>query len=95
MWQLENMSFQARGAKRDADGTIRELAGGAGTRVYSMMSREEAEAEAGRAVERAAGAVGGNKHRKKEERPSLYAAQKPMSAKQKYRKGTSNPGAWR
>ena len=105
MFQLQNMSFRARGAKRDADGAIVQsmgIGGGGGDgRVYSMMSREQAEeaaaAAAAAAAEEAAaaGGGGGGNKQQKTERPSLYAAQKPMSAKQKYRKGTSNPGAWR
>ena len=35
------------------------------------------------------------KHKKGAVETSLYASQKPMSEKQKYRKGTRNPGAWR
>ena len=104
MFQLQNMSsFHARGAKRDADGLIVESLGGvAGAKVYSMMSREQAEAEAAAATEAAAEAAaaaaaggGGGGRQKKEARPSLYAAQKPMTGKQKSQKGTSNPGAWR
>ena len=60
-----------------------------------------AEAEAARAAEaareEAAREEAGNKKQKKgdAEKTSLYASQKPMSQKAKYRKGTRNPAAWR
>jgi hypothetical protein len=64
-----------------------------------MMSKAEAEAAAAAAAaERAAAAEEEAAKRAKmtaKERTSLYASQKTMTAKQKYRKGTSNPGAWR
>jgi|AntAceMinimDraft_1070359.scaffolds.fasta_scaffold53921_2 hypothetical protein len=105
MWQLATLSFNARGAKRDADGIIVAASGGSGSggggggRVYSMMSREQAEeaAAAAAGATAGAGAGGSNKQPKKEKdtRPSLYAAQKPLTGKQKNQKGSSNPGAWR
>ena len=40
--------------------------------------------------------VGSKKQKKGDsEKTSLYASQKPMSQKAKYRKGTRNPQAWR
>ena len=105
LWRMQNMSFNGRGAKRDADGAIVNAlggvrgAGGGEGRVYSMMSKAEAEAAAAAAAaERAAAAEEEAAKRAKmtaKERTSLYASQKTMTAKQKYRKGTSNPGAWR
>lgn len=100
LWRLESMNgFNARGAKRTADGDI--MTGFQAPKTYTMMTREEAEADAAKAAETAreeaaAAADKGNKKQKKGAvETSLYASQKPMSEKQKYRKGTRNPGAWR
>ena len=99
LWRLESMNgFNARGAKRTADGDI--MTGLQAPKTYTMMTREEAEAAAATAAEtareEAAAADKGNKKQKKGAvETSLYASQKPMSEKQKYRKGTRNPGAWR
>ena len=99
LWRLESMNgFNARGAKRTADGDI--MTGFQAPKTYTMMTREEAEAEAAKAAETAREeAVAADKGNKKQKKgaveTSLYASQKPMSEKQKYRKGTRNPGAWR
>mgnify|MGYP001969550677 FL=1 len=100
LWRLESMhGFNARGAKRTADGDI--MSGFQAPKTYTMMTREEAEAEAARAAEaareEAAREEAGSKKQKKgdSEKTSLYASQKPMSQKAKYRKGTRNPQAWR
>ena len=100
LWRLESMhGFNARGAKRTADGDI--MSGFQAPKTYTMMTREEAEAEAARAAEaareEAAREEAANKKQKKgdAEKTSLYASQKPMSQKAKYRKGTRNPQAWR
>ena len=88
MWRLTHMSsFAGKGVKRDVEGGVRAV-------VHGAPNRADA------ATKKTAGSNPGldaadAKRRKAEARPSLYQGQKAMTGKQKFRKGTRNPGAWR
>ena len=81
--------IRGEGGETGVEGGVRAV-------VHGAPNRADA------ATEKTAGSNPGSdaadanaKRRKAEARPSLYQGQRAMTGKQKFRKGTRNPGAWR
>lgn len=93
MWRLTHMSsFAGKGVKRDAEGGV----SGRGVVMHGAPNRDDGESVAGATTGSGLGSDATDaKRRKAEARPSLYQGQRAMTGKQKFRKGTRNPGAWR
>ena len=93
MWRLTHMSsFAGKGVKRDAEGGV----SGRGVVTHGASNRDDGASAAGATNWSGLGSDAADaKRRKAEARPSLYQGQRAMTGKQKFRKGTRNPGAWR
>ena len=90
MWRLTHMSsFAGKGVKRDVEGGVRAVVHGAPNRADAATEKTAGSNQGSDAADANA------KRRKAEAQPSLYQGQRAMTGKQKFRKGTRNPGAWR